>query len=124
LSDWGILSLPCAVSSGPGLRLSDEGLQAYTEDKDTHKIHILISSINMANSSHLTLSDNFPVSILINTDQFVCPGLDGCDNVIYVSADESTHLLLNSQKHAALMRQVVSEHQQQELHRLQQLYCK
>lgn len=107
LSVWRNLLLPWAISSGPGLDLCTKGLRAYTGDRDTHKIQILISFINQTNSFHPALSDNFPVSIVINTEQLVCPSLDGRDNVIYVSADEKACLLLNSQKHAALTRKVL-----------------
>lgn len=103
---------PCATSSWPGLALCVEGLPAYTEDKDTHKVQILISFTNQADSFHPTLSGTFPVCLLINTEQLVCPSLEGHDNVTYASADRKARLLLNSQKHAALMGEVGSEPQQ------------
>lgn len=104
LSVWRNLLLPCAILPGPGLALCAEGLPSYKEDWDTHKIQILISFINHADSFHPTLSGNSSVS---NMEQLVCPNLGGRDNVIDVSADEKTCLLLYSQKHAALMREVV-----------------
>lgn len=63
LSVWRNPLFPCVTSSGPSQALCAEGLPAYTEDRNTHKIQISLSFINQANSFHPTLSGNFPVSI-------------------------------------------------------------